>query len=101
MILANDSNSFIWWKWVGDHTELIKNATFEHLRLTVIAVMFGFAIWHLRRQAAERERAAAERLANFMAQSLPAAQPASKPNARAAWKKLPSSRYKKFRPFDQ
>ena len=40
----------------------------------VIAAMFGFAVWHLRRQAAERERAAAERLANFMAQSLPAAQ---------------------------
>jgi osmoprotectant transport system permease protein len=44
VILANDSNSFIWWKWVGDHTELIKNATFEHFRLTVIAVMCGFLI---------------------------------------------------------
>lgn len=44
MIVANDSNSFIWWKWVGDHTELIKNATFEHLRLTVIAVAVGLLI---------------------------------------------------------
>jgi hypothetical protein len=49
----------------------------------ILAAMFGFAVWHFRRQAAERERAAAERLANFMAQSLPAAQPAVQPTAPA------------------
>lgn len=39
-----DANSFIWWKWVGDHTDEIRDATFEHLRLTLIAVAVGFAL---------------------------------------------------------
>ena len=41
---ANGPDSFIWWDWVDRHRELIKNATLEHLRLTVIAVTVGFAI---------------------------------------------------------
>ncbi len=36
--------SFIWWDWVGRHTDDIWLATLEHLRLTVIAVAAGFAI---------------------------------------------------------
>ena len=37
-------DSLIWWDWVGRHTHDIRLATFEHLRLTVIAVAVGFAI---------------------------------------------------------
>lgn len=37
-------NSFIWWDWVGRHTHEIRMATFEHLRLTVIAIAVGFGI---------------------------------------------------------
>lgn len=40
----NGPNSFIWWDWVGRHTHEIRLATFEHLRLTLIAVVVGFAI---------------------------------------------------------
>ena len=43
-LAANGPDSFIWWDWVDRHRELIKNATFEHLRLTVIAVAVGFLI---------------------------------------------------------
>lgn len=39
-----DADSFIWWKWVGDHTDAIRDATYEHLRLTLIAVAVGFAL---------------------------------------------------------
>src|SRR4029077_2734317 len=39
---ANGPNSFIWWDWVDRHRELIQNATFEHLRLTLIAVVVCF-----------------------------------------------------------
>jgi osmoprotectant transport system permease protein len=39
-----NKDSFIWWDWVGRHTTEIRLATFEHLRLTVIAVAIGFAI---------------------------------------------------------
>ncbi len=39
-----DKDSLIWWDWVGRHTELIQSATFEHLRLTLIAVGVGLAI---------------------------------------------------------
>jgi osmoprotectant transport system permease protein len=39
-----NSNSFIWWKWVGDHRQAIVTASFEHLRLTLIAVGVGFLI---------------------------------------------------------
>jgi osmoprotectant transport system permease protein len=43
-VLGNDSNSLVWWDWVGRHTDEIKAATFEHLRLTLIAVGVGFLI---------------------------------------------------------
>jgi osmoprotectant transport system permease protein len=39
-----NADSFIWWDWVGRHTDDIKEATWEHLRLTLIAVVIGFAI---------------------------------------------------------
>ena len=35
---------FFDWGWVGDHLEEVRTATFEHLRLTAIAVVVGFAI---------------------------------------------------------
>ena len=41
---ANGPDSLIWWDWVDGHREEIKQATFEHLRLTVIAVAVGLAI---------------------------------------------------------
>src|SRR3954452_3790544 len=39
-----DKDSFIWWDWVHRHTGDIRAATYEHLRLTLIAVGLGFAI---------------------------------------------------------
>jgi osmoprotectant transport system permease protein len=39
-----NKDSLIWWDWVGRHTQQIQAATFEHLRLTLIAVAVGFAI---------------------------------------------------------
>lgn len=42
VLAANGPDSFIWWDWVDRHRELIQNATFEHLRLTLIAVVVGF-----------------------------------------------------------
>ena len=44
MTIANDASSFIWWGWVTDHRDVIWDATVEHLRLTLIAVVVGFAI---------------------------------------------------------
>jgi osmoprotectant transport system permease protein len=41
---ANGPDSLIWWDWVDRHRDDIKNATFEHLRLTLLAVAIGFAI---------------------------------------------------------
>jgi len=35
---------FFDWGWVGDHLEEVRTATFEHLRLTIIAVAVGFVI---------------------------------------------------------
>jgi len=37
-------DSFIWWDWVGRHTHEIRLATFEHLRLTLLALVIGLAI---------------------------------------------------------
>lgn len=39
-----NADSFIWWDWVGRHTDEIRDATFEHLRLTLVAVAVGFVI---------------------------------------------------------
>jgi osmoprotectant transport system permease protein len=44
LFAANGPDSLIWWDWVDRHRDEIKSATFEHLRLTVIAVAIGFAI---------------------------------------------------------
>lgn len=43
-ILANDADSFIWWKWVGDHADDIRTAAIEHLQLTFWSVFLGFII---------------------------------------------------------
>jgi len=42
VLAANGPNSFIWWDWVDRHSDQIKAATLEHLRLTLIAVGVGF-----------------------------------------------------------
>jgi len=44
MTFANDADSLIWWDWVDRHRTDILNATFEHLRLTLIAVSVGLVI---------------------------------------------------------
>jgi osmoprotectant transport system permease protein len=43
-LAANGPDSFIWWDWVARHTDEIKAATLEHLRLTLIAVSVGFVL---------------------------------------------------------
>jgi len=42
VIGANGPDSFVWWDWIGRHTHEIQAASFEHLRLTLIAVGIGF-----------------------------------------------------------
>jgi osmoprotectant transport system permease protein len=37
-------DSFIWWAWVRDHRHDILLATYEHLRLTLLAVVIGLVI---------------------------------------------------------
>lgn len=41
---ANGPDSFIWWEWVGDHTDDIWARTIEHLQLTGSSVAIGFVI---------------------------------------------------------
>jgi osmoprotectant transport system permease protein len=53
-----NKDSFIWWDWVGRHTGEIRAATFEHLRLTLIAVGVGFVISLALALIAVRSRAA-------------------------------------------
>lgn len=43
-MLANGPDSFIWWEWVGDHTDDIWARTIEHLQLTGSSVAIGFVI---------------------------------------------------------
>ena len=43
-MIATGPDSFVWWPWVGDHTHQIWLATFEHLRLTLLAVVIGLGI---------------------------------------------------------
>jgi osmoprotectant transport system permease protein len=43
-VLANGPDSFIWWEWVGDHTDDIRDRTIEHLQLTGSSVAIGFVI---------------------------------------------------------
>lgn len=42
--MANNSDSLIWWEWVGNHTDDIRDATFEHLQLTAYAIGIGSLI---------------------------------------------------------
>jgi len=44
MLFANDKDSFIWWDWVWDHMDEIQHRTYEHLQLTAVALIIGFAI---------------------------------------------------------
>ena len=44
MMLGNGPDSFIWWSWVADHTDDIRERTVEHLQLTASAVAIGFVI---------------------------------------------------------
>jgi osmoprotectant transport system permease protein len=37
-------DSFIWWAWVRDHRHDILLATYEHLRLTLLAVVLGLVL---------------------------------------------------------
>jgi osmoprotectant transport system permease protein len=39
-----NADSLIWWDWVGRHGTEIRAATFEHLRLTLLAVGIGFVL---------------------------------------------------------
>ncbi|MBL8777283.1 MAG: ABC transporter permease [Acidimicrobiales bacterium] len=41
---ANGPDSFIWWAWVGDHLDEIWERTVQHVQLTAIALVVGFAI---------------------------------------------------------
>jgi osmoprotectant transport system permease protein len=44
VIAANTAESWIWWDWVGRHTDDIWDATRQHVELTAIAVGIGFLI---------------------------------------------------------
>jgi osmoprotectant transport system permease protein len=44
MLGANDSGSWIWWHWVGTHTDEIRARLGEHIVLTLVSVGIGFAI---------------------------------------------------------
>src|SRR3954453_23518035 len=45
VVLAEDIGpKWLYWPWVQDHTDEIKQALVEHIELTVLAVLFGLAI---------------------------------------------------------
>jgi osmoprotectant transport system permease protein len=44
LLAENGPDSFIWWEWVGDHTDEIWQRTTEHFWLTVVAVGIGLLI---------------------------------------------------------
>lgn len=44
VLAENGPDSFIWWEWVGDHTDDIWSATVEHVQLTAIAVGVGLVL---------------------------------------------------------
>ena len=45
VVLAEDIGpKWLYWPWVQDHTEEIRQALVEHIQLTVLAVLFGLAI---------------------------------------------------------
>jgi len=41
---ASGPDSFIWWEWVGDHLDDIRDRTVEHFWLTVVAVGIGLLV---------------------------------------------------------
>jgi len=43
-VLAGLRDSFFEWEWVTEHTDVIWEATVEHLQLTLLALVCGFAI---------------------------------------------------------
>ena len=44
-LLAEDIGpKWLYWPWVQDHTDEIRHALWEHVQLTVLAVLFGLAI---------------------------------------------------------
>jgi osmoprotectant transport system permease protein len=44
LVAGNGPDSFIWWDWIGRNTDLIWLRTIQHLQLTAIALVVGFAI---------------------------------------------------------
>ena len=50
---------FVDWQWILDHLEEIREATVEHLRLTVIAVVVGFVMASVLAIVAPHERTTA------------------------------------------
>ncbi|MCB1013691.1 MAG: ABC transporter permease [Acidimicrobiales bacterium] len=44
LLAENGPDSFIWWAWVGDHLDEIWERTVQHVQLTVIALVVGFAV---------------------------------------------------------
>lgn len=44
VLAENGPDSFVWWSWVGDHLDEIWERTVQHVQLTVIALVVGFAI---------------------------------------------------------
>lgn len=44
VIAENGPDSFVWWAWVGDHLDEIWERTVQHVQLTAIALVVGFAI---------------------------------------------------------
>lgn len=44
MLAANGPDSFVWWAWIPDHADDIREATVQHLQLTFASVSIGFVI---------------------------------------------------------
>jgi osmoprotectant transport system permease protein len=44
LVLANGPNSWVWWAWIPDHQDQITTFLEEHVRLTLLAVSFGFLL---------------------------------------------------------
>jgi osmoprotectant transport system permease protein len=44
LVLASDSDAFVWWDWVERHYDEIWDRTVEHLQLTGTALVIGFVI---------------------------------------------------------
>jgi osmoprotectant transport system permease protein len=43
-LLANGPDSFIWWDWIGRHTDDIWERTVQHVQLTAVAIAIGLVI---------------------------------------------------------